>query len=393
MIRQQVSPIVSRRGFLQTGAAVGLLGLGQSGIASAAASGDPKADETVHFLFDGLHLTSSECSRLLERLASEGRAKEDTYMSGGAVADLESAFAKALGKEKAVFVATGTLANHLAIRTLAKDASRVIVPADSHIYNDSSDCVETLSHINLVPIGRGKPTFTVAEVREAVRQAADGPFPLRVGAITIECPVRRLDGAVFDYEEMKRVSEYARAHAIGMHLDGARLYIASAYTGVSPAEYAALFDTVYISLYKYFNAAGGAILAGSKAAVNAVAHARKLFGAGLFQAWPQAAVALHYLDGFGERYQKAVATAKALFAELQKDSRFRVEGYPGGTNIFKLHVDGADPKRYTAELKSRGILIRRAQRNAPDFLLFVNESLNRRPADQLARAFMYALGG
>src|SRR5207248_1734356 len=163
------------------------------------------------------------------------------------------------------------------------------------------------------------------EVEEAYKRAVSGPFPLRVGAIAVECPVRRKTGEVFDYEEMKRVAAFARKHGIKTHLDGARLFLASAYTSVTPAEYAALFDTVYISLYKYFNAGTGAILAGPAAVVGQVAQARKLFGGGLYHAWPYAAVALHYLDGFTERYQKAMATARALFARLEKDSRFRVE--------------------------------------------------------------------
>jgi threonine aldolase len=212
-----------------------------------------------------------------------------------------------------------------------------------------------------------------------------------VGAIVIECPVRRRHGEVFDFEEMKRVSAYARKHNIGMHLDGARLYLASAFTGVRPADYAALFDTVYVSLYKYFNAAGGAILAGPRATVDAVAHARKVFGAGVFQGWPQAAVALHYFTGFAQRYHKAVATAKALFAELGKDPRLRVEAIAGGSNIFKLRVRDVDPPKYQAELRRRGVLIRPDRPESSEFQLLVNESLNGRPDDELARAFLEAL--
>ncbi len=382
----------TRRTFLRSGAAAGLFGLAHGGPALSRPSPDAKeSDRTVHFLHDGLILSPPEYARLLEQLASTGKAGPDTYLSGGAVRQLEETFARALGKEKAVFVPTGTLANHLAIRVLARDASRVVVPAESHIYNDSSDCVEVLSHLNLVPLAAGKATFTVAEVDDAVRRAAGGPVPLRVGAVVVECPVRRVDGVAFDFAEMKRVSEYARKHGMGLHLDGARLYLASAYTGVAPADYAALFDTVYVSLYKYFNAGGGAILAGPAAVVDAVAHGRKLFGGGVYQAWPQAAVALHYFNGFPERYARAVAAAKALFALLAKDSRLRVEGFSGGTNVFKLHVTGVDPKKFQEALRARGVLLRPTGRDAHEFRLAVNESLNRRPADELARDFVESL--
>ena len=77
-------------------------------------------------------------------------------------------------------------------------------------------------------------------------------------------PVRRLHGEIFDFGQMQRVSAEARRAGIGLHLDGARLFVSCAYSGRSPAEEAAPFDTVYVSLWKCFNAAGGAILAGPR---------------------------------------------------------------------------------------------------------------------------------
>jgi threonine aldolase len=345
----------------------------------------------VHFLTDGLHLSPAEYARLLTRLVQDGHAGADRYLGGGCVAELEKRFAQVLGKERAVFVPTGTLANHLALRCQARDRTRALVQAESHVYRDSLDCVQTLSHLNLVPLAAGKATFTLAEVEEAHRQAMGGPFPLQVGVISIESPVRRQLGEAFDYEEMKRIAAFARKHDIKLHLDGARLFVGSAYTGVTPADYAALFDTVYVSLYKYFNAGTGAILAGPRGVVEQVAHARKVFGGGLYQAWPYAAVALNYLDGFGERYQKAVAAGRALFEQLGKHPRFRVEPIPRGTNIAKLQVKDVDGVKYQAALKKHDVLVGNPRQGSAEFALIVNESLNRRPAEELTRAFVEAL--
>ena len=90
-----------------------------------------------------------------------------------------------------MFVPTGTLANHLAIRCQAGGKSRVLVQAESHVYRDSLDCVPTLSHLNLVPLAADKATVPVGEVEEAYRRATDRPFPLQVGVISLESPVRR----------------------------------------------------------------------------------------------------------------------------------------------------------------------------------------------------------
>ena len=106
---------------------------------------------------------------------------------------------------------------------------------------------------------------------------------------------------MFDWDETKRISALARERGIGMHLDGARLFIASAYSGIAPAEYAAAFDTVYVSLWKYFNSGIGAILAGPKRVLDGMYHMRRMFGGNLAAGWQAALVARHYMNGFPER--------------------------------------------------------------------------------------------
>jgi threonine aldolase len=336
-------------------------------------------------------LTPLEYSQLLVRICKERGIEPDGYLSGGSVQELETTFAKMLGKERAVFVPTGTLANHLALRVLCGEKSRVLVQSESHIYCDSMDCVERLSHLNMVPLAEGRATFTLKEVEIAVNRATNGPFPLQIGAISIECPVRRKQGEVFQFDEMKKISSYAKERGIKLHLDGARLFIASAYTSISPAEYGALFDTVYISLYKYFGAGTGAVLAGPKTVIEKVGQARKLFGGGLLHAWPYTAVALHFAEGFLDRFRKAVGVARALFDALGQRSGFRVEGIPHGTNIFRLHVPTKDLAQYSRNLKMQNILLAPPPDGADALLLVVNESLNRRPAEELARAFAAAI--
>lgn len=379
-----------RRRFIKAGA---LGAIGSAWWAGAVSAGQsPSPAPLPHFVGDGLQLSVRDYAQLLDKLAAAGKLDRDVYLNGGVVKQLETKFAQLLGKEEALFLPTGTLANHLAIRNLAPGNSRVIVQAESHIYCDSLDCVQTLSHLNLVPLAPGKATIPLAEIEATCQKSVNGPFPTPVGAISIECPVRRQNGALFDFDEMKRVAAFAKKSNIKMHLDGARLYLASAYTGVSPAEYANLFDTVYISLYKYFNAGTGAILAGSKAVIERVAHDRKIFGSGLYQAWPYAAVALHYLEGFAERFKQAVETANKLFALLEKQGQFKVEHQPQGTNIYQMRVSGIDPAQYQKALALRGIRVSRVSPSFPGVQLLINESLNYSNAEELTKVFVEALG-
>src|ERR1039457_454369 len=254
------------------------------------ASAEP--EPRVYAFGDGIPHTPGEYAQLLATLAV------DDYSRGGVVEQLENRVAALLGKEAAVWLPTGTLANHLAVRLLAGNRRRVLVQAESHLFNDCGDCAQTLSGLNLVPLAPGKAAFTLEEVEEAVNRSTSGRVTTPIGAIQIETPGRRRHGERFEFEEIEKIAARARERGIGLHLDGARLFLESAYTGRPVREYAVLFDTVYISMYKYFNAASGAVLAGPKALLADLYHPRRMFGGGLQQVWPFAAVALRYLDGY-----------------------------------------------------------------------------------------------
>jgi len=328
---------------------------------------------------DGIHHTPAEYAELLKKLAPG--IEPDDYSRGGVVAKLEQSVAAALGKETAVWLSTGTLANHLAVRMLAGEKRRVVVQHESHLFNDCGDCCQTLSGLNLIPLAPTQASFTVNDLEREVERADSGRVSVPIGAIQIESPVRRKTGEAFDLAEMKRVSLWARDRKIGLHLDGARLYLAAAYSGVPVREYAALFDTVYISMYKYFNAASGAILAGPKSLLENLYHPRRMFGNGLSHVWPFAAVALHFFDGFSERYAKAVATSEKVIAGLQSDTRFEVTRVPNGTNIFFLRVKRGDAEPFQRRAASAGFILS-APRN-DRFTVQVNETWARANAGEI----------
>ncbi len=302
------------------------------------------------------------------------------------VAKLEQSVAADLGKETAVWLSTGTLANHLAVRLLAGDKRRVLVQHECHLFNDCGDYCQTLSGLHLVPLAPGRATFTVDDLEREADRAASGRVSIPIGAIQIETPVRRKNGEAFDLVEMKRVAQWARDRKIGLHLDGARLYLAATYSGVPVREYAALFDTLCISMYKYFNAASGAVLAGPKSLLENLFHPRRMFGNGLNQVWPFAAVALHFFEGFPERYAQAVATSEKVITALQSDSRFEVTRVPNGTNIFFLRVKGVDAQVFQRRSQDAGFILS-APRKARSALggQFTRRDANRGTCGQFQR--------
>jgi threonine aldolase len=199
-----------------------------------------------------------------------------------------------------------------------------------------------------------------------------------------------MNGQAFEFEEMKKISAFARERKIGLHLDGARMYLASAYTGIAPATYSGLFDTVYVSLYKYFNAPFGAILTGPASLIDAATVLRRQFGGGVLHAWESAAVALHYLDGFEERYQKAVRSGEELLRRLEQ-KKIRVHRLEAGTNVFQLDFLSMPDASFQKRLADRGIMIARPPAQGPTTIQ-VNETILRRSPEEIAEELVKALG-
>ncbi|HZH43278.1 MAG TPA: beta-eliminating lyase-related protein [Lysobacter sp.] len=382
---------MDRRRFLAAGGATAVAPvLASVGSASGATSG---LFREVNFIHDGLGLTPREYAVLLQRMAAERELTTDSYSNGGLIAELEAKMAALLGKQAAMFVPTGTLANHLALRKLAGPDRRVLVQAESHVYADSGDGAEILSGLNLVPLAGGRSTITLDEVRHWVEASRSGRVPMRIGAISIESPVRRRHHEMVDFAEVERVCRYAREQGIRLHLDGARLFNLPYHSGRSVREHAALFDTVFVSLWKHFNAASGAILAGDAAFIEGLYHTRRMFGGSLPQAWPVAAIALRYADGYEADYARAWQAADRLISLLQGHPRIRVRKVPNGTSRFFLSVEGVPAERVVERAAKRGVLLPSWTTGVGELPMQVNPTLLRVRPEVLAQVLEDAARG
>jgi len=381
---------LERRSFLKIGGALALTGL--LGRPALASTPDRRGitDPSIRFSGDGLSLTPSDYTRLLAQLAEGDSFERDGYGNGGIIGELEQKFAQLLGKETAVFLPTGTMSNHLAVRRLTGGRERVIVQADSHLYNDSGDCAQELSGLNLVPIAG---EFGPAAIESVLDQTASGRVKTEVGAIVLESPLRRGFNTTHSLEQAAAIADLARDAGVGLHLDGARMFMQAAHQGHSPAQYAASFDTVYVSLYKNFNAAGGAVLAGPQKTLDGLLHERRMFGGSPYNVWPMAAVAMLFADGFTEEYRGAKAVVDQLMDNLEDDKRFLFEKIPDGSNSLWLKLDGVDPTAFIDRLATKDIHLRAPRPEWDGLLIMINPTISRGTAADLARAFRAAADG
>ena len=355
---------------------------------------DPLQDKLVSFGGDGEPKSARSMLQTLIEFEEEVGLEADSYSLGGNVQQVEEKFAEMLGKEAAVFMPTGTLANHLAVRMLCGDKPRAIVQEQSHLYQDSGDCVSRLSNINLLPLAKDRPHFTVEELRQAVEQSEEGRVLTPVGALMIESPVRRQEGKVVPFDEMQAITDYCRERGIGTHLDGARLYMMSGATGIPAKKYASLFDTVYVSLYKYFGAPFGSVLAGTAEFCDGLYHDRRMFGGGLASANFSASLALKGAEGFEERFNAAIKRATTLFDKLNTLAGIHVGRIENGSNIFPMDLSrDLDLEKFVKILQEHSVSVSLGDSDSRRGTLRVNTSILRQDVEVLFATFRSALEG
>ena len=342
----------------------------------------------VVFSGDGEPHTPESTIERLNKLLAENKLQPDNYSLGGTVEELETRMAAELGKEAAIWMPTGTMANILGLRKHCGTNARIALQEQSHIYQDEGDALSRLCGLNAIPLAPNRPYFTVEELNELLELSVTGRVLNPVGAVSIESPVRRQAGQIMPWDEMKTVTDLCHEELIPVHLDGARLYMMSAATGISIIQYTELFDSIYVSSYKYFGAPFGGILAGTKEFIKDMFNDRRMFGGGIPFGYIAAALSLDGVDGFEEKFAKSLSKAESLFNEISKLPKLSVKKFEHGSNIFELIVDEpAKTDQLVANLKDQNIVVKwpNPEWHAP--LLHVNPSILRKSNEEIVQAF------
>ncbi len=233
----------------------------------------------------------------------------DVYGEGGVVEELESYVAELLGKPTAVYLPSGTMGQGATLRVHAdaRGSRTVLWHPWCHLENHENGAHLRLHQLVGRPIGGRNRLIELEDLAKVAEPIA---------ALLLELPQRDLGGSLPDWDDLVAQVAWARERGAAPHLDGARLWEASAGYSRTPAEISALFDTVYVSFYKGIGALPGCCVAGSEEVVAQVREWRHRLGGMLFALWPGAASALALLpERLAEmpaRLEHARAIAEAL---------------------------------------------------------------------------------
>ena len=331
--------------------------------------------------------TVTKPSEQMRKVMAEAEVGDDVYGEDPTVNKLEERTAEILGKEAALFVPSGTMSNQLAIKTLTVPGDEMLLEENSHCYYYESGAPAALSGVTCKLIRGNRGIFSDEDVKAALRPD-NVHFPV-TKLVCVENTHNRGGGTIWPIEAIEKVVGVAKEAKLKIHLDGARLWNASAATGIAEKEYAKYFDTVNVCFSKGLGAPVGSALASSAEVIKRARRFRKQFGGGMRQAGIIAAGALYALEKNRSRLTQDHENAKNLALQIAELSGIEIEPQNVQTNIIMIKVSSMPAEQLVEKLKSQGVL---ALAGASDAIRMVtNLHISKKDIDYTVSVFKKAV--
>lgn len=279
---------------------------------------------------------------------------DDVFGDDPTVNALEEKVASMFGMEAALFCASGTMANQVAIKAHTQPGDEVICNELSHIYyyEGGGIAMNSGASVCLLPGDRGR--IRARQVAEHINPVNDVHRPL-TRLVSVENTMNKGGGSIYKFSELVAISKVCKANGLRYHLDGARLFNALTETGEKPVDYGKIFDSISICLSKGLGAPVGSVLTGSAEFIRKARRIRKVFGGGMRQAGFLAAAGIYALDHQVERLKFDHRRARQL-GEVLSSLAFVEEVVPIESNLIFFGIDPAFPaQEFLAKLKKQDI--------------------------------------
>ena len=287
---------------------------------------------------------------------AEAEVGDDVYGEDPTVNRLEETAARVLGKEAALFVPTGTMGNTIAIKLHTEHGQEVICDSRSHILNYELAMMAWFAGCVARPIPTNNGLLTWDRIERELRML--GPHCAPTGLIEIENTHNMAGGVVYPLDVIEDICD--RSHDLGLpvHMDGARIFNASAALGMPVDRLAAKADTVMFCLSKALGAPVGSMLVGPRRLIDRGRLYRKRLGGGMRQAGVLAAAGLIALEQSPEQLPQDHANAKLLAHGLAAIPGITLDPEAVQTNILIFDVSGTGlgSKIFSERLQERGVL-------------------------------------
>jgi len=293
----------------------------------------------------------------MRKAMAEAEVGDDVFGEDPTVNILQEKVARLLGKEAALFVPSGTMANQLSIKSHTQPGDEVIIESSSHPYNFEGGAGAALSGIQFHCVKGVRGILEASHIEEAIRPE-DHHFPV-TKLVCLENTHNRGGGTIYPLEKMADIYRLAQSKGLLVHLDGARLWNASVATGNKPYEYAQWADSVSVCLSKGLGAPIGSLVAGSKPFIDRIHRFRKMFGGGMRQVGIVAAAGIYALDHHLERLKEDHQNAKRLAVGLKEFRGVSIDPKHVETNIviFDITDTGMTGSQVAETMKKEGLLI------------------------------------
>ncbi|MBU1218847.1 threonine aldolase family protein [Myxococcota bacterium] len=297
--------------------------------------------------------------------------------------------ASLLGKEAAMFLPSGAMCNHIAIKTHTRPGDELIMDTTAHVRNFESNSYAVVSGVGVTAIEGDRGVFTAQDVRHAVREKDNH---MGVSSLLIVEQTTNLGaGRIWSLDQIRDVTTEARNHGLACHMDGARLLNASVKSGISAAAYSGHFDSVWIDFSKGLGAPVGAALAGSRDFIEKAWRYKHMLGGAMRQAGIIAAGALYALEHNVERLALDHANA-ALLGQLISDIP-GINVWPVETNMVYFDVSGlhVSNKQFAEKLFEMGLKTSVTGRKEVRMVthLDISEEMIRNAADIIRKTSRY----
>ncbi len=280
---------------------------------------------------------------------------DDVYAEDPSINELQDRVASMFGKEAALFVPSGTMGNQICLALHASTGDEVIAERNAHIFHYENAATSVIARAQIHGLDSDKGSMVLEDVLTAIRPSAY--YYPRTAVIAVENTHNRHGGTVLSHAFLKNLRSVADHAQLPLHCDGARIWNAMAASGVSAAEYGALFHTMSVCFSKGLGAPVGSAILGTRDHIERARRWRKMLGGGMRQAGILAAAAIYALDTNLPKLAADHARARRFAEALASINRVQVDLDRVQTNIVMFTVDGMTDAEFVGACAARGLRI------------------------------------